>query len=148
MRKLTLLAVAAILACVSSAHADEYQDCNQTLDTVLRNSACTKIISALDEKPENIGPAYAHLCTMWADKNDLPSATLACENANVLYTQPENYVNLGSVEFENGSYEKALAHFESALILNPSQGEAVFNRKVALDKLAAKQSIANAAPRP
>src|SRR5437868_2320744 len=103
MRTLTMLAaIAALLACATTAHADDGELLEQ-----LRTSSKD--------------------CKIAADAKDLPQALLFCRKANELRPLPENYVNLGSALYANGRYQEAKRYFIEAVNMNPRLGVAHFD---------------------
>jgi len=134
MRACLLGAVALILACVN-AHADDYENCRQHGDISLRFTSCWKVLENGDEPGEHKAIAHVGLCKMFADRANLELARPHCIKAIVQTSFAENFVNLGSAEFENGHYTEALEHFQKAVDMQPDLGEAQTNLRIAEKKL-------------
>ena len=146
---LKLAALVAMLLGATLAHAGTFEDCNQKENVPLREKSCKEVIELANAAMEQAAVAHVRLCKVYADLSDLPHSKQHCTQAINLTPYAENYLTLGSAEFENGLYEESLTHFERALQLNPVLSEAKYNRDVALEKLSKiQQEVAIATPKP
>lgn len=145
MRLLLTLCAAATLRLALPAHANDYQDCDQTKDLARQLSACTRIIADEAAAPRVKGAAHAKVCTLLGNIQEWKAAAESCKKANALLPAAANYANLGGAEYMTNDLEAALHDLNHALDLDPKLANAYLNRALVYEEMGGSDNKAKAA---
>jgi len=129
----------------TAAWADDIADCNQTKNSDLRISGCSKLIKSKQLNKKNRASAYTNRGNAYDDKGEFDRAIADYTKAIKLNPKDADfYTNRGNAYDDKGEFDRAIADFGKAIKLNPKDANAYNNRGFACEKKGDwKQAIAD-----
>jgi hypothetical protein len=134
MRRL-LQALVMLLVFGGTAWADDWADCDQTLDYDLALRGCSNIIAAGRDTSDHLAQAYVKRAAAYEDAGQPGREIADLDNAIKLKPDYANaYSNRGSAYGIQGYDDRAISDFDKAIQFNPNDGYAYYGRGNADDR--------------